>query len=294
MKLASNLVLLGVLFFVVWPVQGQTPTTAVDYNNRGVDRQNAGDLDGAIADYTKAIEIDPRYRDAYNNRGTSRATKGDLDGAIADYTKGLEIDPHSAMAYYGRGVVRQAKGDLDGAIADYNRAVEIDPLNAPAYYNRGNGRQAKGDLDGAIADLTKAIEIDPRKAEAYNNRGVARQAKGDLEGAIADWNKAVEINPGIPGAYGALAWLLATSPKDSIRDGKRAVEYARKAAELAKWEDANTLDTLAAAYAEAGNFAEAIRWENKALSFQEYAKSDGDEARKRLQLYQAGKPYHEK
>ena len=161
-----------------------------------------------------------------------------------------------------------------------------------AYYNRGLARYQKADLDGAIADQSKAIEIDHGFAPAYYHRGLARHKSADFDGAIADYNKAIKIDPRAF-SYNSLAWLLATSSKKGVRDGKTAVEHAREAAELTNWEDANVLDTLAAAYAEAGNFEEAVKWEIKALSFPEFAQSYGEEARKRLQLYTERKPYHE-
>ncbi len=259
MKVFTKILLLGLLLIVAAPVHGQAPTTADDYYNRGIARGKSGDLDGAIADFSKVIEIEPR----------------------------------DAQAYYNRGYARQLKKDFGGAIADYTKYIEIEPLDPDGYNNRGNARRNKGDFDGAIADLNKAIEIDSRYARAYYNRGFALQAKGDLDGAIAQYTKYIELEPTDVDGYGKLAWVLATTPRDSNRDGKKAVAYALKAAELSKWEEGGVLDTLAAAYAESGNFDEAIKWENKALSISGFARTSGDEARKRLLLYTARRPYHE-
>jgi len=174
---------------------------AIAYNNRGNVNQAKGDFDGAIADYSRAIELDPKYPHAYNNRGNIKQAKGDLDGAIADYNRALELDPKYTYAYNGRGNVKRAKGDLDGAIADYNRALELDPKYTYVYNGRGDVKQAKGDFDGAIADFDRALELDPKFTYAYNSRGFAKQAKGDLDGALADYNRALELDPKYTYAY---------------------------------------------------------------------------------------------
>jgi tetratricopeptide (TPR) repeat protein len=157
-------------------------------------------------------------RDAYYNRGAAKIEKGDLDGAIADFNRKIELNPKDARAYYNRGIAKQAKGDLDGAIADFSRAIEFDPKYAIAYNNRGIAKDDKGDLDGAIADYSRAIELDPKHAVAYNNRGIAKEARGDLDGAIADYNRAIELDPKLAIAYnnrGNAEKKLSRSPSTS-------------------------------------------------------------------------------
>jgi tetratricopeptide (TPR) repeat protein len=119
-------------------------------------------MDGAIADYSKAIKLKADFPGAYYNRGNAKQAKGDLHGAIADFSKAIEFKPDLADAYNNRGYVKKSKGDLDGVIADYIKAIELKPNSAVAYYNRSDAKQAKGDLDGANADRTRATEIDSR------------------------------------------------------------------------------------------------------------------------------------
>lgn len=116
-------------------------------------------LDKAIADLTKAIELNPQLDIAYYYLGQVCKTKGDYDRAIADYTKAIEIDPRFTEAYNERGFVWRKKGDYDRAIADYTRAIEIDPNNIVAYNERGDAWQAKGDYDKAKADYAKRDEL---------------------------------------------------------------------------------------------------------------------------------------
>ena len=127
---------------------------------------------------------------------------------------------------------------------------------------------------------------------AYNNRGLAYAMKSQYDRAISDYNKAIEMNPKFTLTYNQLAWLLATCPNDKYRDGRKAVENATRACELSQWAVPILLDTLAAAYAEAGEFEHAVKWQSKAI---EQATSDYDKAtmQTRLKLYKAGKPYRE-
>jgi tetratricopeptide (TPR) repeat protein len=161
----------------------------------------SGDIDGAIANYTEAIGLDPTFVGAYINRGVARRDKDDLEGAIRDYTEAIRLDPNSAYAYNNRGHARGDKGDTDGAIADLDEAIRLDPNNVNAYNNRGNARGDRGDLEGAIADYTEAIRLDPNHAHAYNNRGNACLDKGDTDGAIADLDEAIRLDPNYARAY---------------------------------------------------------------------------------------------
>jgi len=165
------------------------PKFANAFYNRGCVKRKIGDYNGAISDYTKAIELDPNFLDAYYNRGNVRFDNGDYNGAISDYTKAIELNPNLVDAYYNRGNVKYKIGDYNGAISDYTKAIELNPT-AFLYSNRGSVKYKIGDYDGAISDYTKAIELNPNLASVYYNRGIAKKMKGDIEGANADFTKA--------------------------------------------------------------------------------------------------------
>jgi tetratricopeptide (TPR) repeat protein len=265
---------------------------------------SGGNDDEAIRLFTKAIESGELSPEnlciTYNNRASAWHSKGDSDKAIADWTKVIEINPqftgtYYISAYYSRGVAWYYKGDSNKAIADLTKAIEINPQHASAYHNRGLAWGKKGDYDKAIADYTKAIEIYPQfDSASYYNRGNAWGKKGDYDKAIADYTKAIEIDPKYASVYNGLAWLMATCPGDRYRDGKRAVELAEKAVALK--DDANFLDTLAAAYAEAGRFQEAITTQERAITKlkQEGGTKDLPGFEEHLSSYKAGKPWREK
>lgn len=129
------------------------------------------------------------------NRGIEKAKNGDLDGAIADFNRAMELDPKNDAPYYNRAQAKKLKNDTAGAIADYTRAIELGSTNPAAYNNRANARAENKDRDGAIADYTRAIELKPDYARAYYNRAVVKEEKGDATGAAADFKKARQIDP---------------------------------------------------------------------------------------------------
>jgi len=132
--------------------------------------------------------------------------KGQYDKAIADYTKAIELNPRDAKAYNNRGNAYGNKGQYDQAIADYTKAIELNPRDATTYYNRGMSYgKDKGQHDQAIADYTKAIELNPRFAAAYNNRGIAYYNKGEYDKAWEDVYKAQSLGSQVhPGFLKAL------------------------------------------------------------------------------------------
>lgn len=165
------------------------------YYTRAYTKEKKGDLDGAIADFNHAIEINPKHAEIHVNRGVAKAKKGDLDGAIADFDHAIELDAKNLYAYWDRGLAKSKKSDYDGAIADYSHAIELDPREAGTYYSRGYARHRKGDLDEAVADYTHAIELNPKHVYALLNRGNAKLAQGNLKEALVDSARARELAP---------------------------------------------------------------------------------------------------
>lgn len=129
------------------------------------------------------------------NRGIEKGKKGDLDGAIADFNRAIELNPKNDAPYYNRAQAKWLKKDAAGALADYTRAIELGSTNPAAYNNRGNARAENNDRDGAIADYTRAIELKPDYARAYYNRAMTKQAKGDMAGAKTDFTTAEKLDP---------------------------------------------------------------------------------------------------
>jgi tetratricopeptide (TPR) repeat protein len=146
------------------------------------------------------------------------------------------------------------------ALADLQAALKLVPGYPEALNNRGIVHQKLNKLDEAIADFTAALKIDPKYTDALGNRAYTWRLKKEYAKAIADLELAMKNNPNSFEAINDLAWLLSTSSDPGVRSATRSLELATKACEISRYEDWNTLDTLAAAHAENGQFDKAAEW----------------------------------
>jgi tetratricopeptide (TPR) repeat protein len=231
-----------------------------------------------------------------------------------------------AMSRNNRGALRRAQGKLDAAMEDFEYAIKIltrlveqkgQSESVMIDNNRGamSRMQVKlvvaiGYSENAIEVLTRTrvIEQDGRRelavalATSLKNRGYASLVEAKVESAIGDFEKAVEIYARLVGQQGQkdlapqfakslnpIAWIYATTPNTSFRNGSLAKEYALKACQLSEWKSFVPVETLAAACAETGNFADAITWQQKALELAPGQQKI--EVRSRLELYKSGSPY---
>ncbi|MGB6555758.1 MAG: hypothetical protein WBE78_19850, partial [Candidatus Binataceae bacterium] len=171
---------------------------------------------------------------------------------------------------------------------------QASPNDSGTYSMRAYIDAAMGDTAGAIKDLDRAIALAPDRLDLYEQRAVAYTKLGEAALATADWRRVLAEPPKTAGEYNDQAWTLATNPLAEVRNGKQAVELATQSCKLSGWKDGEYLDTLAAAYAEQGNFADAILWEKKAIAALAPSQNRlAPEMRDRLALYQAGHPYRD-
>jgi tetratricopeptide (TPR) repeat protein len=190
---------------------------AVDALSEAQSKNEAGDLDGALAGYTRAIELDPLNPVAFNGRAAIEAKKKDWKAEIADLTRVLALDPRDVTAWRLRGDAHRLEGDFKTARDDYSKALALTPASAPCRYFRGLSRSHLDDVDGALEDYAKAIELDPTYVAAYLGRAdLLLLKKKDQAGAIAVLTDAIDHLPTTPDFWSRRGTVLVSQGKTSF------------------------------------------------------------------------------
>jgi tetratricopeptide (TPR) repeat protein len=220
-------------------------------------------------------------------------SQGDLDKAIADYSAVIQIDSTNAVAIFNRAESYRAKREFKNSLADWNKYIRLHPTNALALKNRAAVFDAIGEFDRAINDCDEGLRLNPNDADALTMRGDCHGHKGQFNESLEDFYQAIRIDPACESAWNNLGWLRATCPVVSIRAGKEAVEAATKACELSHWMNWGRIDTLAAAFAEAGDFDQAVKYQKRALAMNGISDKDRQDMFGRLLLFEQRAPYRD-
>jgi tetratricopeptide (TPR) repeat protein len=272
----------------------RNPECWMAHTNLGLVLLEKGQVDEAIVHYRAALQMEPDW-DAEYDLGTALLSKGEVDEAIVHCEKAVTMQPNDPDAQVSLGSALLEKKRIDEAIMHYQKALAIRPDYVLARCGLGRALLEKGDLDTAIQQFRAALLIQPEHADCHTVLAVALDEKGQTAEAIQHYEKALEISPRSVAALTNLAWLLATCSNGSLRDGSKAVEVARQANQLSGGTNALVLHTLAAAYAEAGQFEKAIE---TALAAMQLSRLSGDRSlssalEEQLRFYRLGIPYRD-
>jgi tetratricopeptide (TPR) repeat protein len=286
--------------------------------------------DEAIATFSRAIELakdTPAVAEYYINRARAHAVKGDIEKALADADAALGKAPNDILALLLRARLYQIQKEYDKAMADAKKILRLRPGMIAGIELRAGINAAQGKYEEAIEDLEllrqdnpkdkerlmqlaiiyqaakkyrmaiarfdELVKLDPSDWQARYHRGDAQLSIGKHAEAIADYDEAIKRQPDHTGLLNNLAWVLATSPSDNLRNAKRSIELGKKACELTKYKRPHIISTLAAGYAEAGQWDEALKWSQKALETAEEDDENRPQLLKELESYKNKKPWRE-
>lgn len=305
------------------------PDSASTHGNLGHALFRQGNFEEAIKHYKEMLRIKPYLADVHNDLGRARAHQGNLEEAVKHYTEALRIRPDFAEAHSYLGCALAQQDKPDEAITHFGEALRIRPDFADAHNDLGSALAQQGNADEAIKHYTEALRIEPNFFIAHDNLGILLALQGKYDGAIRHYTKALRIKPDFASTHynlartlvevdkiteatthfketlrlrpdwvapmNNLAWLLATHKNPKFRDGDEAVQLAEQACKLTNYKQPELLGTLAAAYAAAGRFPEAVATTEDGLELARSSekKELTEEIQNRLRLYKAGQSYIE-
>ncbi len=275
------------------------PQDAEAENNLGSALYQQGKTRDAITHFLRAADLKTNYAAPHTNLGSLYLEAGLTDESLAQLQTAVALDPKDGDVQNNLGNTLLQMGNTSAAIRHYEEAVRFRQYQskseqATAHYNLANALAQNEELDQAVAHYRSALELQPNYADAHNNLARALMRRKDFVNAIAHYQTALSLKPQSVLFQNNLAWQLATCPDPAVRNGARALRLAGQANQLSGEQDPVILNTLAAAYAENGQFAKALEIADKALHLAETAGNNGlvEILHQEIALYRTDNPYH--
>ena len=271
------------------------PTGGIGFFHLGNVALRQGRIADAIANYEKALAADPGNADAHNNLAAALLRAGRSTEALRHFARALELRPRDSDTNSNFADVLLQRGLIDQAAARYAIAVEARPENVDAHCGWGTALLMQGRLDAARREFEKTLALQPDSLVAHNNLAGILLRQGQAREAIGHLRAALRLEPDNVRTLTSTAWVLSTCSDAAVRDGGAAVALAQRADQLSGKADARVVRALGAAYAEAGQFAEAIAAVERGVRLAE-AQSDGGLAellRTQLKQYRSGVPWRD-
>lgn len=266
------------------------PALAKAYANLAGVKMQRGNLGSAIDHYRRAIELKPDLAQAHIGIGQALSARGQAADAMGHYQTAVRLRPNDAGVRLALALYLHARGDAAAAETEYRRVLQLAPAEARAHRGLGMLFLNSARPKDAVSRLADAVRIQPTNPEFSLEFARALEESGDLVRAVTQYRRTLELQPDLIPALNDLAWILATANDSGIRDGREALQLALRAAELTRQSDPAVLDTLAAAYAEVGDFAQAISLVRRALHLAAQKPELATALRRHLNLYEGGRP----
>lgn len=271
------------------------PKASIGYTARARIRVMQGDEAGGLEDLNKALETDGNDVAALLMRARYYYGKKEIDKAKADVDRALTIRPGMVQGILMQAVMAAEKGNFTEAIANMELLANADPKNPEWRLQMAQFYAADKKPSKAIAAVETVLKDDADNTVALRIRGDAYLSLGKHALAVKDLEAALKNDEKNSGVLNNLAWVLSTSPDDDVRDGKKAIELATKACEITEFKRPHIISTLAAAYAESGDWENAVKWSSKAVEMSSDEEGDIlDQLKDELQHYKDKKPFRER
>ncbi len=286
-----------VIFLAICSFQLAFATTPIQLLEKGEALATQGKHTEAIKIFERMLEseIKDNYQMArvHYGMGLSYSKLGDRVKSIENYSTSINYYPKEPLTYLNRGNDFYLEDKYLKAVDDFNKAIDLDDKLFLAYNSRGIAYLKLKEFDRALSDLNSAIQLNPKYVKPYKNRAKVYFETKKFDLALSDIEIAIEMGTKEAWPYNMAAWIYAASPDPSLRNGERAVKYAEQAVLLQK--DSQSLDTLAAAYAEVGKFDLAVL--NQEMAIRAISRPDDQSTllryKERLESYKQKIPWRD-